>query len=77
MKKSEFEKLKEGDIVILNGLCHNNAGIKCIVVHIVRDKEERYCRLMIKTADGAKNLSIIGGILTNWNEISYKSANVL
>ena len=54
MKKSEFEKLKEGDIVILNGRCRNNSGIKCVVTYIFRDEEERYCRINVKPADEAK-----------------------
>lgn len=71
MTKEEFRNLSVGDIVILNGRCHGNKGIRCVVDYIIDD------RMHVYTLDGTDSLSIIGGMMTNWNEISYKSADVI
>lgn len=34
MTKLQFEHLKEGDIVITNGMCRHNSGIRCRVTDI-------------------------------------------
>lgn len=70
MNKKQFEKLKVGDTVILNGQCRQNAGIKCKVTCIFEN------RVWIKPITGERELE--GAyVLSPENEISYKAANVL
>jgi hypothetical protein len=71
MTKEEFRNLSIGDIVTLNGRCHGNKGIRCVVDYMIDD------RIHVYTLDGTDSLSIIGGMMTNWNEISYKSADII
>lgn len=71
MTKEEFRNLSVGDIVILNGRCHGNKGIRCVVDYIIDD------RMHVCTLDGTDSLSIIGGMMTNWNGISCASAGVI
>lgn len=71
MTKEEFRNLSIGDIVILNGRCRGNKCVRCVVDYIIDD------RMHVRTLDGTDSLSIIGGMMTNWNEISYKSADIV
>lgn len=38
MTKEKFKFLKVGSIVITNGTCRQNAGIKCVVTYICEDR---------------------------------------
>lgn len=71
MTKKQFKNLKIGDVVELNGRCRGNEGIRCYVDWIIDN------RIWVKTLDGKPNLSIDGGIQTNWNEITYAGANIV
>ena len=71
MTKEEFRNLSIGDIVILNGRCRGNKGVRCVVDYIIDE------RMHVHTLDGTDSLSIIGGMMTNWNEISYLSADIV
>ena len=75
MKRTEFEKLKEGDIVVLNKMCRHNAGIKCNVTYVCRDVDIKCCCIWVKPIDGEREFSG-DGICPEWNEISYKAANI-
>lgn len=68
--RRQFEKLKEGDMVILNGMCRQNAGFKCKITYKISDDE----RIWIEPIDGE-----LSGLFccSDWNEISYKAANVI
>lgn len=71
MTKRQFEKLKKGDIVTLNGLCRQNAGLKCEVTYICDD------RIWVKPIDGKEIVSVSQWCLPDWNEICYKAANII
>ena len=70
MTKRQFEKLKVNDIVTLNGMCRQNAGLKCKVTHICDD------RIWVEPIDGNKLTSVSQWCLPDWNEICYRAANV-
>lgn len=38
MTKEEFRNLSIGDIVILNGRCRGNKGVRCVVDYIIDDR---------------------------------------
>lgn len=68
MTKRQFEKLKEGDVVVLNGQCRKDVGIKCVVTYICGD------RIWIKPIDcKLQNHNGLG----EWNEIAYTAANIV
>lgn len=77
MTKREFDNLKENDLVILNGMCRINAGIKCRVTNVIHDEDTYYCRIWVEPVDDTIKLSILGGCIDDWNEISYKAANIV
>lgn len=70
MTKRQFSKLKEGDLVVLNGMCRQNVGMRCKVTYICDD------RLWVEPING-ELVSISGWCCPDWNEISYKAANVV
>lgn len=67
MTKRQFNKLKVGDEVRLNGLCRIDVGTICKVVHIFDD-----CIWVVPVKGTLKAENSFGDI----NEISYKAANV-
>ena len=68
MTKRQFEKLKLGDEVILNGLCRMDAGTRCKVTYICDD------HIWIEPVKGELKAEYS---LTSFNEISYKAANII
>lgn len=70
MTKKQFETLKVGDTVIINGQSRSNAGKRCKVTYICDD------RMWIKPIDGVL-LSPSGWCLPDWNEICYTAANII
>lgn len=71
MTKEKFKFLKVGSIVITNGTCRQNAGIKCVVTYICED------RIWIRPIDGQKFISSDNWCSEDWNEVSYKSVSLL
>ena len=70
MTKHQFEHLKEGDIVITNAMCKHNSGIRCRVTYICDNciwVEPIYGERLFDRKDSS----------SNWNEISYKAANII
>lgn len=70
MTKQQFEQLEEGDLVILNGMCRHNSGIRCRVTSIFND-----C-MWIEPIYGERSFTREDSP-SNWNEISYKAANII
>ena len=70
MTKEKFKFLKVGSIVITNGTCRQNAGIKCVVTYIYED------RIWIRPIDGQKFTSSDNWCSEDWNEVSYKSVSL-
>ena len=69
MTKRQFEKLKVGDLVVLNGQCRVNVGHKCEVTYICDD------RIWVKPIDGEFKIS--NYCSPDWNEICYTAANII
>lgn len=70
MKRTEFEKLKVGDLVVTNGMCRKNKGILCRVTYICGDV------IWISTVNG-KPIIHFDGYLTDWNEVTFRAVNVI
>lgn len=70
MTKKEFGMIKEGSIVITNGQCRGNVGIKCKVINICED------RIWITPIDGRNFNDDNDWCSKDWNEVSYKSVNI-
>lgn len=68
MTKKQFNTLKIGDEVYLNGMCRMDIGTKCIVIYICDD------RIWVKSIG---NRLKADRSLGNVNEISYKAANII
>ena len=71
MNNRQFKELKVGDHVITNGLSRSNSGIKCEVTYICED------RIWIKPLKGERDFTDGCWAFPDWNEISYKAANLL
>lgn len=71
MTRKEFDKIKRGSIVITNGSCRGNAGIKCKVLYICED------RIWITPIDGQNFNDDNAWCCKDWNEVSYKSVNIV
>lgn len=71
MTKRDFKTVKKGSIVITNGLCSINSGIRCKVVYISED------RIWIRPIDGNTFNSNNGWCLSDWNEVSYKAVTLV
>lgn len=71
MKKYEFERLKEGDIVVVNR--GRDLGRMCEVVYIDYRNDSKYGALLIRSCD-RKFLRSAGShgnlALTTWNQIN-------
>ena len=68
MTKRQFNKLKVGDEVSLNGLCRMDVGTICKVVYICDD-----CMWVTPIKGTLKAEHSFG----DFNEISYKAANII
>lgn len=69
MTRQQFQNLKVGDTVILNGKCRTDAGAKCKVTYIIDD------RIWVQTIDGKMLLAETA--VGDWNEVSYTAANIV
>lgn len=69
MKRTEFKKLKVGDLVITNGMCRKNKGILCRVTYICGDV------IWISPVNG-KPIIQFDGYYTDWNEVTFRAVNV-
>ena len=67
MTNKQFNALKIGDEVYLNGLCRMDIGTRCKVTYICED------RIWVEPIDGELKSNYSLG---DMNEISYKAANV-
>lgn len=67
MTKQQFTNLKVGDEVFLNGLCRMDVGTKCKVTYICDD------RIWVEPIKGELKAEYSLG---DFNEISYKAANI-
>ena len=68
MTKRQFEKLKKGDVVVLNGQCRKDVGVKCVVTYICDD------RIWVKPIVGQLKAE---HSLKDFNEIAYTAANIV
>lgn len=76
MTKAEFDTLKIGDEIVLNGHCKRNAGVHCTVIDI-----DSFNRIVdIQTINNTPIYISCGkrtGIKTIWNSFSYQSVNLI
>lgn len=70
MKRTEFKKLKVGDLVVTNGMCRKNKGILCRVTYICDDV------IWISTVNGEPNFHF-DDYYTDWSEVTFKAVNVI
>lgn len=71
MTKQQFKKLKVGDLVVLNGKCRTNVGIKCVVDNVIDD------RIWVKPIDGEREFKGDWSCGPDLNEIAYTSASII
>lgn len=70
MTRKQFEKLREGDTVVLNGQCRVNKGVRCKVTYICDD------RMWVEPVEG-ELVGVSGYCCPDWNEICYTAVNVV
>lgn len=73
MTKQQFKNLKVGDLVVLNGQCRTNVGIKCVVNRVMHDCN----RIWVTPMDGERGFEGDWSCGPDMNEIAYTSATII
>lgn len=73
MTKRDFKTVKRGSIVITNGMCSINAGIRSKVTYVCYEDGV----IWIRPIDGNTFNSSTGWCSSDWNEVSYKAVTLI
>ena len=71
MTKQQYESLKVGDIVVTNGQCGDNRGIKCKVTYICDGA------VAIERLEGERQFRGTNMFDPDWDEKYYTSLNIV
>lgn len=72
MIRAEAERLKIGDIVVLNRHTGVNAGIKCEVTYVCNNPQDETIVAWVKPLPGERLFSVFG-TPCDWQEYSYQN----